>query len=80
MTTVIDSLLQISVQDELQSLTKKHEMQLSALKENLATVRTELKAANETVARVEQIKAEKAGQYIDSRIEDHLHVGMSFRR
>ena len=65
MTTVIDSLLQISVQDELQSRAKKHEMQLSALKENLATVRTELKAANETVARVEQIKAEKAGPYMD---------------
>ena len=62
---MLDSILQISLQDDLQSRSKKHEMQLSALKENLATVRTELRAANEKVAQVEQIKTEKAGKGMD---------------
>lgn len=36
-------------------------MQLTALTENLASVRSELKLSNEKVATIEQIKAEKAG-------------------
>ena len=36
-------------------------MQLSALTENLATLRTELKSAHEKLFNIEEIKAEKAG-------------------
>ena len=39
-------------------------MQLSALKENLSSVRTELKNTNEKLATLEQIKAEKSGLFI----------------
>ncbi len=38
-------------------------MQLSALKENLATVRTELKNTNEKISNIEQIKTEKSGLF-----------------
>jgi hypothetical protein len=38
-------------------------MQLSALKENLITVRTELRNTNAKLASLEQIKAEKAGLF-----------------
>lgn len=40
-------------------------MQLSALTENLATVRTELKMNNEKLATIDQIRAEKAGIIIE---------------
>ena len=49
---------------ELESRTKRHEMQLGALTENLAAVRTELKLNHEKLAQIDQIKAEKAGWFI----------------
>ncbi|CAF4028565.1 unnamed protein product [Adineta steineri] len=49
-----------SLKHDLEFQIKKNEMQLSALKENLATVRTELRAANVKLAELEHIKAEKA--------------------
>lgn len=44
-------------------------MQLAALTENLATVRSELKLNNEKLASIDQIKAEKAGLYIFEIVE-----------
>ena len=55
-------LVQIGFEKELESRTKRQEMQLSALKENLATVRTELKSSNEKLALLENIRSEKTGQ------------------
>ncbi|CAF3910058.1 unnamed protein product, partial [Adineta steineri] len=49
-----------SLKHDLEFQIKKNEMQLSALKENLATVRTEFRAANVKLAELEHIKAEKA--------------------
>ncbi|CAF2406557.1 unnamed protein product [Rotaria sp. Silwood2] len=48
-----------SLECELESRTKKHEMQLSALTENLATVRSELRTTNEKLSNVDQIKSDK---------------------
>jgi hypothetical protein len=48
-------------------------MQLTALKENLATVRTELRSTNEKLSNVEQIKAEKAGLLVRE-----ISYGISF--
>lgn len=42
-------------------------MQLTALTENLANVRGELKLAHEKLATIEQIKAEKAGECLGRR-------------
>ncbi|CAF4389755.1 unnamed protein product, partial [Rotaria sp. Silwood2] len=53
------NLLQKSLECELESRTKKHEMQLSALTENLATVRSELRTTNEKLSNVDQIKSDK---------------------
>ena len=53
---------QASLEDELEQRAKKHEMQLSALKENLASARTELRAATEKLTHLDQIKSEKAGR------------------
>lgn len=50
---------------ELQSRTKKQEMQLAALTENLATLRVEIKSANEKLATLEQIKSQKAGRFVN---------------
>ncbi|CAF4094455.1 unnamed protein product, partial [Rotaria sordida] len=63
-----------SLEYELESRTKKHEMQLSALTENLATVRSELRTTNEKLSNVEQIKSEKTD------IEARLIVSQDERR
>jgi hypothetical protein len=55
------SFLQTAFERELESRTKRHEMQLAALTENLAAVRTELKLNHEKLAQIDQIKAEKTG-------------------
>lgn len=39
-------------------------MQLSALTENLATVRTELRATHEKLTHLQNVKTEKAGLFI----------------
>ncbi|CAF0973189.1 unnamed protein product [Rotaria sp. Silwood1] len=63
-----------SLENELESRTKKYEMQLLALTENLATVRSELRITNEKLSNVHQIKSEK------SDIEARLVVNQDERR
>ena len=64
--------LQSAFERELESRTKRHEMQLTALTENLASVRSELKLTNEKLATLEQIKTEKAGRDFCTE-NDSLH-------
>jgi hypothetical protein len=54
-------IFQTALERELESRTKRHEMQLAALTENLAAVRSELKINQEKLAIIDQIKAEKTG-------------------
>jgi hypothetical protein len=54
-------IFQTALERELESRTKRHEMQLTALTENLAAVRSELKINQEKLAIIDQIKAEKTG-------------------
>jgi uncharacterized protein (DUF3084 family) len=59
---IIQALLEddlINTRSDLESRIKKYEMQLSALTENLSTVRSELKVAHEKLIDFEQIKSEK---------------------
>jgi len=49
-----------NIRSDLESRTKKYEMQLSALTENLSTVRSELKLAHEKLIDFEVIKSDKA--------------------
>jgi hypothetical protein len=51
----------INTRSDLESRIKKYEMQLSALTENLSTVRSELKTAHEKLIDFEEIKSEKTG-------------------
>ena len=53
---------QASLDGELEQRTKKHDMQLLALKENLTSARTELRAAAEKLTHLDQLKSEKAGR------------------
>ncbi len=48
-----------NIRSDLESRTKKYEMQLLALTENLSTVRSELKLAHEKLIDFEVIKSEK---------------------
>jgi len=48
-----------NIRSDLESRTKKYEMQLLALTENLSTVRSELKFAHEKLIDFEVIKSEK---------------------
>ena len=59
---------------DYESRAKKHEMQVAALTENLATVRSELKTATEKLVQLEQVRTEKAGKWIDMllRISSHF--------
>lgn len=50
-----------SMRVDLDSRTKKSEMQITALKENLGTVRSDLRAAQEKLVELEQLKVEKSG-------------------
>ncbi|CAF1062534.1 unnamed protein product [Didymodactylos carnosus] len=50
---------------DLESRTKKHDMQLTALNQNLSTVRSDLKIANEKLTNYEQLKTEKNGMFAD---------------
>jgi hypothetical protein len=59
-------IFQTALERELESRTKRHEMQLAALTENLAAVRSELKINQEKLALIDQIKAEKTGWFIRS--------------
>lgn len=47
---------------DLESRTKKYDMQLAALTENLATVRGELKNTQEKLVHFDLLKTEKAGR------------------
>jgi hypothetical protein len=60
---------QATLQNELESRTHKHDMQLLALKDNLVIARTELKSSHDKLKQLEQMKIEKAGR-IDVRIVD----------
>ncbi|CAF2049880.1 unnamed protein product [Rotaria magnacalcarata] len=63
-----------SLESELALRAKKHEMQLTALTENLATLRSEIRTANEKLSNLEQIKSEKAD------IEARLSISQDERR
>ncbi|CAM4970022.1 unnamed protein product [Rotaria socialis] len=63
-----------SSESELALRAKKHEMQLTALTENLATLRSEIRIANEKLSNFEQIKSDKAD------IEARLSISQDERR
>ena len=56
-------IIKSSLESELALRAKKHEMQLTALTENLATLRSEIRIANEKLSSLEQIKSDKAGLF-----------------
>ncbi|CAF3404609.1 unnamed protein product [Rotaria sp. Silwood1] len=69
-----------NTQSDLESRTKKYEMQFLALTENLATVRGELKIAHEKLVDFEQIKREKAdlqGRLTTSQDENRMFLERS---
>jgi len=62
-----------TTRSDIESRTKKADMQLSALRENLSTVRSELKLTQEKLIEFEQIKTDKdeLQKRLDSLLDEH---------